>query len=84
MTALGRILCSSFVMVLAFRPGVLGSNPSPCVSAMDLFICLFVMDFVRKTQHLSVACRLNALNLDKSKIHAVTDFHNILLKNIDH
>ena len=38
-SAFGRILFSSVVMVLAFRPGV---------PAMHLLICVFVTDFVRK------------------------------------
>ena len=48
-------------MVLAFRPGVLVQIPSESyVSAMHLFICFFVMDFVHKI-------------LDWSKLKAVAD-----------
>ena len=37
-------------MVLAFRPGVPGSNPVQIIYfCMHLFISFFVMDFVRKT-----------------------------------
>ena len=47
--ALGRILFSSVVMVLAFRPGVPGSNPvESYISATHLLISFFVTDFVRK------------------------------------
>ena len=42
-TALGRILFSSVVMVLAFLPGGPGSNPVPtlyfCYSFIHLFLC---------------------------------------------
>ena len=47
-TALGRILFSSVVQVLAFRPGVPGSNPTKYyISGMYLFICFFVT-FVKR------------------------------------
>ena len=51
-TALGRILFNSVVMVLAYRPGVPGSNlvRRPYISAMHVFIRFFVNGtlFVRK------------------------------------
>ena len=49
-TAIGRILFSSVVMALAYQPGgpQVRIRPGPYISAMHLFISLFVMDFVRK------------------------------------
>ena len=41
-TALERILFSSMVMVLAFRPGVLGSNPAQTLYFCHAFIHLFL------------------------------------------
>ena len=41
-TALGRILFSSVVLVLAFRPGVPGSNPVQILYFCHAFIHLFL------------------------------------------
>ena len=48
---------NSLVMVLAFRPGVSGSNPvESYISATHLFICFFDTDCVR----LSMVASLNS------------------------
>ena len=47
--ALGRILFSSVVMVLAYQPGGPGSNPARILYFCHaLFISFFITDFVRK------------------------------------
>ena len=56
-------------MVLAFGPGVPGSNPIQIISAMHLFVCFFVTDFVRK-----MGARPE---LPKSHLYHLTHFHTM-------